>query len=798
MTEILCWLIVKLMLATVALSVAWLIQALCLRVIHRPSVQLQAWSSWMPLWQTVLLGTLTIPVVVAPMESSSGPTNEPPIASIESATGLIVAPLPEAIPTKNTIVHENKFTLPTHVKGEVTQRIPVGRYVLVAGAFIWLTGFAAVIGTWLFRYLHFVRYVQTCAEASPEVTSQWHNVLQAWGNRRAIPVVISDDVGPALCRLPEHPVLILPDRSWQSLDSDAQQIVLRHELAHYQRGHLWKMLLARSLAAVHWFNPCAWWSAANLESAYECMADEDAVDDDELSACRLAQTLLDLCPHLPAQTPALAANGSDLKVRIARLIDRTQHPESNMIRYLWISLGCLLTLASMVRVEFVAAQDQPNRPSTSAGQSDAIQTTLPQIISPAASPSASVNSQTFNYRLLEADPPPTYELAAGDRVHIVYEKENVDRDIVLPTDGSIELPTVGSATLKKLTMAEAREKLSKLVAPNPIVLTLRDCRKVNVVVTRAFDAVVEAKTQTIYVSQLVKLPAYQNDVLHAIIENGGLPATPAWRIYIVHKPVGARLKITAIDHRDRRVDPERITLQDGDEVIVHKVTKPQNDPIDMRGIGNFLMVVANGAWEGHSGDDPTPLLDGSFPITEILKLQDKADIDKLPLKSVFQFPFLSAGKLTHTQRYFMPNGELTYDFTLHPKMLMPSLEQMADEMQVGPIFRDIVTGLFEDPKGPRINLAAVCTHYLDNRCQLIVENRWPQLDKPQQLALVLRLKDSTALESTLSKVAELEAGSSQKIHSTNVYSIRQVSYCVNKDRLMIGSSDLVRKLIEPE
>ena len=794
MTDILGWLTIKLMLATVALSAVWLIQALCVRMIHRPSAQLQAWSNWMPLWQTVLLGTLTIPVVVAPIKLPTDSTTDKQIVSVEAAIISSATPKPQAKTIEHRIAGSDRLASPTIVKGDATQLMNFSRYSLAACALIWLTGCGFVIVTWLLRYLHFIRYVQTCPDASPEVASQWHSILQVTGNQRAIPVVVSDKVGPALCRLPQHHVLIVPDRSWQTLGSEAQQIVMRHELAHYQRGHLWKMMVARTLAAIHWFNPCAWWSVASLESAYECMADEDAVGDDEQSACQLAQTLLDLCPRLPAQTSALAAHGSDLKVRITRLIDRTQNPESNMIRYLWISLGCLLTLASIVRVEFVAAQDQPPQPSASVGQSDATQTASPKANSSATNRSASVDSQTFDYSLLGADPPPAYRLAAGDRIHVAFENGKIC-DIVLPTDGLNEL--LGMVRLTNLTMAEARKELSKLAAPHPIVLTLKDSRKVNVLVTRAFDTVVEAKTQTRYVSQLVKLPAYQNDVLHAINENGGLPANTAWRIYIVHKPVGARFKITAINQRDRQVDRESIILYDGDEVIVHMVTKPQNDPIDVRGIGNFLMVVANGAWEGHSGDDPTPLLDGSFPITEILKLQDKTDIDKLPLKSVFQFPFLSTGKLTHTQRHFIPDGELTYDFTLHPKMLMPSLEQMADEMQIGPMFRNIVAGLFEDPKGPRINLPAVCTHYLDNRCQLIVENREPQSDKPQQLAMVIRLKDTTALESFLSKVTELEAGSSKKLHSTNVYSIRDVSYCVHQDKLIIGSQELVHKLISP-
>src|SRR5262249_54471037 len=56
---------------------------------------------------------------------------------------------------------------------------------------------------------------------------------------------------------------------WRQLDSGERLAILRHELAHYRRGDLWKSLVARLLALPHWFNPLAWRAGRRFDEAAE-------------------------------------------------------------------------------------------------------------------------------------------------------------------------------------------------------------------------------------------------------------------------------------------------------------------------------------------------------------------------------------------------------------------------------------------------------------------------------------------------------------------------------------------------
>ena len=51
----------------------------------------------------------------------------------------------------------------------------------------------------------------------------------------------------------------------------------RHELAHYQRGDLWKSAVVRLLVFVHWFNLLAWWAARRFEICGEWLCDDRVV-----------------------------------------------------------------------------------------------------------------------------------------------------------------------------------------------------------------------------------------------------------------------------------------------------------------------------------------------------------------------------------------------------------------------------------------------------------------------------------------------------------------------------------------
>ena len=57
---------------------------------------------------------------------------------------------------------------------------------------------------------------------------------------------MTDQTGPMLCRIPDGYAVIVPEWLWRALDPSERQSILRHELAHYARGDLWKSLAIRA------------------------------------------------------------------------------------------------------------------------------------------------------------------------------------------------------------------------------------------------------------------------------------------------------------------------------------------------------------------------------------------------------------------------------------------------------------------------------------------------------------------------------------------------------------------------
>ena len=71
------------------------------------------------------------------------------------------------------------------------------------------------------------------------------------------------------------PVVYIPDGG---MDTDAEEMVFRHELTHYRHGDLlikWFMMFVN---AAHWFNPFAYLLTANISEACEVACDMAVID----------------------------------------------------------------------------------------------------------------------------------------------------------------------------------------------------------------------------------------------------------------------------------------------------------------------------------------------------------------------------------------------------------------------------------------------------------------------------------------------------------------------------------------
>src|SRR5690606_11009885 len=141
---------------------------------------------------------------------------------------------------------------------------------------------------------------------------------QEAGVSAAVELRLADDIGPVLCRLPRRLLVVVPESLWTELPTAERAVVLRHEVEHIRRGDLWWSLLAQLLAAVHWFNPCAWWAAARFDAQAEFACDLAAAGDHRLQFADLLLRLGVGGEPQPAGIKAVASGR--MYERISRLI----------------------------------------------------------------------------------------------------------------------------------------------------------------------------------------------------------------------------------------------------------------------------------------------------------------------------------------------------------------------------------------------------------------------------------------------------------------------------------------------
>jgi protein involved in polysaccharide export with SLBB domain len=185
------------------------------------------------------------------------------------------------------------------------------------------------------------------------------------------------------------------------------------------------------------------------------------------------------------------------------------------------------------------------------------------------------NAVPVDISLLSLEPPREYQIDKGDILGVYIEgvlpfnPPNVtpepppvnfpDRDSLLPPslgypiavqeDGTLSLPLIEPLDVRGLTLDQVRDRIREayiatdILRPEkarPIVSLIQE-RTYNVIVIREdgganrnmltpqalFGGAIRGVTDQSASGSLVKLPAYQNDILHALVETGGLPGLQA-------------------------------------------------------------------------------------------------------------------------------------------------------------------------------------------------------------------------------------------------------------------------------
>ncbi|HEY4313143.1 MAG TPA: M56 family metallopeptidase [Pirellulales bacterium] len=228
----------------------------------------------------------------------------------------------------------------------------------------WISGILALVSFWLVGYIRFVRRLPCAREGDADWLAQWQSLLAEQNVRAAVPLRVTHDTGPMLCRLPRGYELLVPGSLWRELSVAERAAILRHELAHLVRGDVWKSLAARVLALPHWFNPFAWWAVRRFDEAAEWSCDRAAAAENSTTAyARALLRLGEAAGRHAAYSPA--ARGRPLASRIRRLLAARSHEDSPTKKALLLTACIGFAVAALVRVELVA-QEAPGaaRPGT--------------------------------------------------------------------------------------------------------------------------------------------------------------------------------------------------------------------------------------------------------------------------------------------------------------------------------------------------------------------------------------------------------------------------------------------------
>jgi beta-lactamase regulating signal transducer with metallopeptidase domain len=338
--------------ATVALSLSAAIAWGLLRWFKPQSPRLHRIIWMLVLLQGIIL--LRIPVAVPWYAQDSGITVPRVVGAVPSAT----RDMEEAKISAHPVLTANESNHSIDWRG------------IICG--MWLAGCGGTLIWWASVHLRVSRSGACSEGPSQEWASQWQNLLEQCVCKKAIPLRVTRDTGPLLVWRLGGTAVLVPRSLWESLSSQQRLAILRHELAHYRRGDLWKGALIRLMALPHWFNPMAWWIVRNLDESAEWLCDDDATGRDRGIATEYAEVLLRLGQKVRNYgLAATAMRGGRLHRRICRVLTPRPVEKSPMKKYLLIAVPLALLAGHVIRVELVARAQIPAVPGADDSQTKA-------------------------------------------------------------------------------------------------------------------------------------------------------------------------------------------------------------------------------------------------------------------------------------------------------------------------------------------------------------------------------------------------------------------------------------------
>ena len=195
------------------------------------------------------------------------------------------------------------------------------------------------------------------------------------------------------------------------------------------------------------------------------------------------------------------------------------------------------------------------------------------------------DAEKINFLTLRRQPPESYVLGGGDTLGIYIQGITGDKDTPPPVhfpedpglqpalgypvpirdDGNISLPLIDPIRLEGLTLAQAEDRIREaytkdreilLEGSDKIIVTLIQRRTYNVLVIREDSTdsrEISFRNNEVFLDDerqgqtySIELPAYENDVLHALSETGGMPGEGAVNEIVIIRD-GLNLGISSPD-----------------------------------------------------------------------------------------------------------------------------------------------------------------------------------------------------------------------------------------------------------
>ena len=154
---------------------------------------------------------------------------------------------------------------------------------------------------------------------------------------------------PMLWGLGGTSVIVLPKRLFEQLEEDAADTLLRHELAHFQRGDQWVRILEVTATSLFWWHPIVWLAKKNIEVYEEQCCDSWVVRQDYDNRRLYAEALLDTVDFIsdaPDTPMPVAASGLGrvplLRQRIKSIMNGDRQELGSISRFVGALLLALL------------------------------------------------------------------------------------------------------------------------------------------------------------------------------------------------------------------------------------------------------------------------------------------------------------------------------------------------------------------------------------------------------------------------------------------------------------------------